>query len=67
MEIWHVKAAGKRNWGRMKRSWQRSTRQEPRDGVDITRHYAYPAWFNSFSAFIPPWAHDGGDEQRWRA
>ncbi len=19
------------------------------------------AWFNSFSAFIPPWAHDGGD------
>jgi N-acyl-D-amino-acid deacylase len=23
--------------------------------------YAYPAWFNSFSAFIPPWAHDGGD------
>jgi dihydroorotase/N-acyl-D-amino-acid deacylase len=22
--------------------------------------YAYPAWFNSFSAFIPPWAHDGG-------
>ena len=25
--------------------------------------YAYPAWFNSMSAFIPPWAHDGGDEQ----
>ena len=25
--------------------------------------YAYPAWFNSLSAFIPPWAHDGGDEQ----
>src|SRR2546429_2050572 len=23
--------------------------------------YAYTAWFNSFSAFIPPWAHDGGD------
>ena len=23
--------------------------------------YAYPAWFNTFSAFIPPWAHDGGD------
>jgi dihydroorotase/N-acyl-D-amino-acid deacylase len=30
-------------------------------GVDITADtYAYPAWFNSFSAFIPPWAHDGG-------
>ena len=25
--------------------------------------YAYTAWFNSFSAFIPPWAHDGGDRK----
>ena len=33
-------------------------------GVDITADtYAYPAWFNSFSAFIPPWAHDGGDDK----
>jgi N-acyl-D-amino-acid deacylase len=31
-------------------------------GVDVGANtYAYPAWFNSFSAFIPPWAHDGGD------
>ena len=31
-------------------------------GMDITADtYAYTAWFNSFSAFIPPWAHDGGD------
>src|SRR5712692_11010144 len=31
-------------------------------GVDIAANtYAYPAWFNTFSAFIPPWAHDGGD------
>ena len=31
-------------------------------GVDVSADtYAYPAWFNSFSAFIPPWAHDGGD------
>jgi dihydroorotase/N-acyl-D-amino-acid deacylase len=30
-------------------------------GVDIAADtYAYPAWFNSMSAFIPPWAHDGG-------
>ena len=33
-----------------------------RSGVDIAANtYAYTAWFNSFSAFIPPWAHDGGD------
>ena len=25
--------------------------------------YAYPAWFNSMSAFIPPWARDGGNEK----
>jgi dihydroorotase/N-acyl-D-amino-acid deacylase len=33
-------------------------------GVDIAADtYAYTAWFNTFSAFIPPWAHDGGDAQ----
>jgi N-acyl-D-amino-acid deacylase len=33
-------------------------------GVDVTADtYAYPAWFNSFSAFIPPWAHDGGESK----
>jgi dihydroorotase/N-acyl-D-amino-acid deacylase len=31
-------------------------------GVDVAADtYAYTAWFNSLSAFIPPWAHDGGD------
>jgi len=63
VEIWHVKAAGKRNWGRMKEIVAK-IEQARRDGVDITADtYAYPAWFNSFSAFIPPWAHDGGDEK----
>jgi dihydroorotase/N-acyl-D-amino-acid deacylase len=63
VEIWHVKAAGKRNWGRMKEIVAKIDAAR-RDGVDITADtYAYPAWFNSFSAFIPPWAHDGGDEQ----
>ena len=32
-------------------------------GVDIAADtYAYTAWFNDLSAFIPPWAHDGGEE-----
>jgi N-acyl-D-amino-acid deacylase len=31
-------------------------------GLDISADtYAYTAWNNSLSAFIPPWAHDGGD------
>ena len=37
-------------------------KQARAQGVDISANtYAYPAWFNSMSAFIPPWAHDGGD------
>jgi len=63
VEIWHIKAAGKQNWGRMKEIVGRID-EARRDGIDITADtYAYPAWFNSFSAFVPPWAHDGGDEK----
>jgi N-acyl-D-amino-acid deacylase len=63
VEIWHVKAAGKRNWGRMKEIVAK-IEQARRDGVDITADtYGYTAWFNSFSAFVPPWAHAGGDEK----
>ncbi len=63
VEIWHVKAAGKRNWGRMKEIVAK-IEQARRDGVEVSADtYAYTAWFNSFSAFIPPWAHDGGDEK----
>lgn len=61
VEIWHLKAAGKRNWGRMPEIVTRIDRARS-SGVDVEADaYAYPAWFNSFSAFIPPWAHDGGD------
>jgi dihydroorotase/N-acyl-D-amino-acid deacylase len=61
VEIWHLKAAGKANWGRMPEIIAHI--QQARDsGVDITADtYAYPAGFNTFSAIIPPWAHDGGD------
>lgn len=61
VEIWHLKAAGKHNWGRMP-DIIRKIEQARHEGVDITADtYGYPAWFNTFSAFIPPWAHDGGD------
>jgi N-acyl-D-amino-acid deacylase len=61
VEIWHLKAAGKRNWGRMPEIVSR-IEQARASGVDVEADtYAYPAWFNSFSAFVPPWAHDGGD------
>lgn len=61
VEIWHLKAAGRRNWGRMPEIVAHID-EARRSGVDIAANtYAYTAWFNSFSAFIPPWAHDGGD------
>jgi len=61
VEIWHLKAAGKSNWGRMGEIVAKIDSAR-RSGVDVTADtYAYTAWFNSLSAFVPPWAHDGGD------
>jgi N-acyl-D-amino-acid deacylase len=60
-EIWHLKVAGKSNWGRMPEvvAFIEKARAS---GLDITANtYAYTAWNNSLSAFVPPWAHDGGD------
>jgi dihydroorotase/N-acyl-D-amino-acid deacylase len=63
VEIWHLKAGGKPNWGRMPEIIQRIDNARA-SGIDVAADtYAYPAWFNSFSAFIPPWAHDGGSEK----
>jgi N-acyl-D-amino-acid deacylase len=63
VEIWHLKAAGKSNWGRMPEIVGRIEAAR-RSGVDVAADtYAYPAGFNSFSAVIPPWAHDGGDKK----
>ena len=62
-EIWHLKVAGKSNWGRMPEIVSKIEKARE-SGADITADtYAYTAWFNSFSAFIPPWAHDGGDSK----
>jgi dihydroorotase/N-acyl-D-amino-acid deacylase len=61
VEIWHLKVAGKKNWGRMPEVIAKINAARAQ-GMDVSANtYAYPAWFNTFSAFIPPWAHDGGD------
>jgi N-acyl-D-amino-acid deacylase len=60
VEIWHIKVAGKNNWGRMPEVVARINAARAA-GADVTADtYAYTAWYNDFSAFIPPWAHDGG-------
>lgn len=61
VEIFHLKTAGKVNWGRMPQVIARIDSARRR-GLDITADtYAYTAWENTFSAFVPPWAHDGGN------
>ena len=63
VEIWHLKAAGKANWGRMPEIIGR-IEQARKEGIEVGANtYAYPAWYNTFSAIIPPWAHDGGDKK----
>ena len=63
VQIWHLKAAGKPQWGMMPRIVAKIDSAR-RSGVEVGANtYAYPAWFNSTSAFIPPWAHDGGDKK----
>ena len=63
VEIWHFKVAGKANFGRMPEAIARVNKARA-EGSDITADtYGYTAWSNSLSAFVPPWAHDGGDSK----
>jgi N-acyl-D-amino-acid deacylase len=63
VEIWHIKVAGKNNWGRMPEVVAKINAARAA-GTDVSADtYAYTAWYNDFSAFIPPWAHDGGTQK----
>jgi N-acyl-D-amino-acid deacylase len=60
VEIFHLKMAGKPNWGRMGEVLKKI--EEARaQGLDITAdQYPYIAGGTSLGASIPPWAHEGG-------
>jgi dihydroorotase/N-acyl-D-amino-acid deacylase len=61
VEIFHLKVAGPPNWGKMPEVVKRIDGARA-EGLDIAADtYAYTTSGNSFSAFLPPWAHDGGD------
>jgi N-acyl-D-aspartate/D-glutamate deacylase len=63
VEIWHLKTGGVANFGLMPEVIARINRARA-SGVEIAANtYAYTAWYNDFSAFVPAWAHDGGDAQ----
>ena len=61
VEIWHLKVAGRSNWGKMPAVIAKINAARAA-GTDVSANtYAYTAWANSLSAFIPPWAHAGGN------
>jgi N-acyl-D-amino-acid deacylase len=62
-EIWHLKTAYKKNWGRMPNVLARIKQARDR-GLDITADmYPYIAGSTSLSACLPPWAQEGGVEK----
>ncbi|HKP81916.1 MAG TPA: D-aminoacylase [Pyrinomonadaceae bacterium] len=63
VEIWHLKTAYKKNWGRMSHVLARIKQARDR-GLDITADiYPYIAGSTALSACLPPWALEGGTEK----
>ena len=63
VEIFHLKTAGRPNWGKMPQvvAFIEKARSE---GLDMTADtYAYTAWENGLAAYTPPWAHNGGTDK----
>ena len=62
VEIWHLKVALRKNWGRMKEVVARIERARA-EGVDVAANiYPYVAGSNGLSATVPEWAQAGGNE-----
>jgi N-acyl-D-amino-acid deacylase len=60
VEIWHLKAAGRPNWGRMPEILGHIEAIRDR-GVDMTADlYPYPAAMTGLAASLPPEASEGG-------
>ncbi|HLN97570.1 MAG TPA: D-aminoacylase [Pyrinomonadaceae bacterium] len=63
VEIWHLKTAYKKNWGRMPAVLAKIRRARA-EGLDITADiYPYIAGSTSLSACLPPWALEGGTDR----
>jgi dihydroorotase/N-acyl-D-amino-acid deacylase len=62
-EIWHLKTAYKKNWGRMPEVLKRIEAARA-EGLHITADvYPYTAASTSLTACLPPWALEGGVEK----
>jgi dihydroorotase/N-acyl-D-amino-acid deacylase len=61
--IWHLKTAYKKNWGRMPEVLKRIEAARA-EGLKITADvYPYTAASTSLNACLPPWALEGGTER----
>ncbi|HKB07349.1 MAG TPA: D-aminoacylase [Candidatus Polarisedimenticolia bacterium] len=60
VEIWHLKCAGRKNWGRMQEILATIESARAR-GIDMTADiYPYPASSTGLAASLPPTASEGG-------
>ena len=63
VEIWHLKTAYKKNWGRMPEVIKKIGDARAK-GLDISADvYPYIAGSTSLSACLPPWALEGGTDK----
>ena len=60
VEIFHLKTAGKQNWGKMADVIKKIEGARAQ-GLDVTAdQYPYVAGATALAASLPPWAHEGG-------
>ncbi|MFY9550362.1 MAG: D-aminoacylase [Thermoanaerobaculia bacterium] len=61
-QIWHLKTAYKRNWGRMPAVLARLEAARA-EGIDVAANqYPWTAGSNGLDACLPPWIREGGRE-----
>jgi N-acyl-D-amino-acid deacylase len=61
VEIYHLKAAGKRNWGKIPHVIEQINKARA-SGLDVTADmYPYPYSGTGLSSVMPPWVHEGGN------
>ncbi len=62
-EIYHLKAAGKSNWGKMEQAIDLVENARAGGEAITADMYTYPAGQTGLSNAIPPWFHDGGPKK----
>jgi dihydroorotase/N-acyl-D-amino-acid deacylase len=62
VEVWHLKLAGRPNWGRMSRVLRRFEALRKAGRRVGANSYPYTASATGLDAAIPAWAHAGGDD-----